>query len=472
MSTQLRAYLVPDDCMSIGPQADAQIAVTVGPCDKWFKRLGNLVAFLVFALWLNSTEAEDLSIITSNLSGDGTLLATASSAAPVEPAWLVERFEAVYGAFPRSAELDEVREPLRRCGEESVIPQLLSMAKSDTAGRTADVYAAFLLGEAGALQAMRAKLEQMMTAAQPEAYLLAADIAVRERRCGEAELGYAKVAELLKSVLDPPRKRRLQETLSAGHARLAEARRQWPKAQKDWEAVLASIPSDTGHAAQRAETLRRIASIVFMQRDAKAALKILQAADAASPPNNGSAEAILSEFYAAYGDPQNAQKWVLVALRKHPDDLRACLLAAKFFWDENHLKRARMYAEKAIHISPASFDARALLGTIALIEKNYKAAESDLQAAHSQSPRDVAAANNLAIALCEQGDAAKKERAMEIAETNFRDHSDNIDAMVTYGWILRRLGKASEAETVFRVLRFQRPSWRGLATGNEHYIER
>ena len=56
----------------------------------------------------------------------------------------------------------------------------------------------------------------------------------------------------------------------------------------------------------------------------------------------------------------------------------------------------------------------------------------------STIPNDFGARNNLALALVEQDDPAKKQRALDYAEANYRDNKDNPDALSTLGWVYFR----------------------------------
>ena len=56
------------------------------------------------------------------------------------------------------------------------------------------------------------------------------------------------------------------------------------------------------------------------------------------------------------------------------------------------------------------------------------------------SPSNFAASNNLALALCEQSDNLKKNRALEYAQINAQRYPKMADAASTLGWVQYRLG--------------------------------
>ena len=81
------------------------------------------------------------------------------------------------------------------------------------------------------------------------------------------------------------------------------------------------------------------------------------------------------------------------------------------------IKKMRAIVAKARKIDPQSSAACVCQGIVALVQKDYAAAEERFEVAHLQEPDDFAASNNLALALCEQKDKAKQRRALEYANT-------------------------------------------------------
>jgi Flp pilus assembly protein TadD len=99
-------------------------------------------------------------------------------------------------------------------------------------------------------------------------------------------------------------------------------------------------------------------------------------------------------------------------------------------------------------------DAMILRGVVALFQKEYETAERYFLSAKLESPSDVRASNNLALALCEQ-DEAKKRRALEHAVYNARAFSQGryaTEVDSTYGWALYKNNRIAEADKVLRGL--------------------
>ncbi len=331
----------------------------------------------------------------------------------------------------------------------------------------------------------------------PEPCVLLGDIALREERFVEAELLYEKAAELAKKLTgDQPRQDRIQQAILNGLAGVAESREEWPLAQKHLEALLQAVralPEDSIEAAKAkraamAGAMQRRARARFWQMDASAALTLLREAYKIDPDDVLTPEARLSQFYEQLGGVNNhreAAKWMKFAVDRAPHDLRTHLAVARWALETGQVKEAKAEVAKALQIDANSPDALVLRGIVALIEKKFEAAETDFEAAlrqeavlrqsakeeaaptfhyfsysmenvPRQAPDSYASRNDLALALCQQDEPAKKKRALELAEKNCRDYPHDPEAAATCGWVLYRLGKLDEAERVFRPLADQK----------------
>ena len=111
---------------------------------------------------------------------------------------------------------------------------------------------------------------------------------------------------------------------------------------------------------------------------------------------------------------------------------------------------ASKHAKAAMQIAPKSSEARFFRGMIALLEKEYEAAEPYLEAAVKRSPGNFPYSNNLVLALIGQEDESKNRRALELAEANVKQYPKSADAAVTYGWVLYKLGRLDDAEKALR----------------------
>ena len=82
---------------------------------------------------------------------------------------------------------------------------------------------------------------------------------------------------------------------------------------------------------------------------------------------------------------------------------------------------------------------------VALWEKDWLEAEKDFQKVIYDSPNDFVARNNIALALVEQDDPAKKNKALTYAQTNYKDNNKSPDALSTLGWVCFKRGEFDQA---------------------------
>lgn len=286
----------------------------------------------------------------------------------------------------------------------------------------------------------------------PEPYLLQAGLALRDRELDKADSQYRKAKDLLAGFTkNEKRKTWLQLQLCGGLSALAEAREDWAAAQKAAEESLKIAPKNIA-------AIQQIAFYLVKQKKPDAALARLREAakqDKAMPMP----EVLLAQLYQRVGDNENVKKWMAAAIAAEPKNLKARVAAAYCALSMSQLEDAQKHALAASQIDPKSFDAKFLRGLIALLQKDYVAGELYFDSALKQMPSDFSAANNLALALVEQGDEAKTRRAVELAETNAKKFANSASAISTYGWALYKAGKLEEAEqTLKKSLALSKPS--------------
>lgn len=275
----------------------------------------------------------------------------------------------------------------------------------------------------------------------PEAYLLKAGIAMQHRDTAMADMWCKKAYDLIaKFEKSARRKRVLQSQIYQGLTNVAQAREDWETARKVLEEWLAL---DSTNAA----VLQQVAYCLFRQGSIDGALDKLR--NAAETDSRMSApEAVLAMWYERSGDGVNAQKYMAAAVAAAPKDLRTRLAASEWALKRGQLNEARKHAIAARRIDSQSFQAQVLRGSIAMLEEDYESAEVFFGSALKQSPGNLVASNNLALALIEQEDASKKQRALEYAEANIQKHPQLVDAVSTYGLVLYKLGRLDDAERV------------------------
>ena len=70
------------------------------------------------------------------------------------------------------------------------------------------------------------------------------------------------------------------------------------------------------------------------------------------------------------------------------------------------------------------------------------------------------------MALCEQPERTKKQRALQLATENVRLHQNSVEAMSTYGWVLYQNNKLPEAGQALS----RAASGGGLSADTAYYI--
>jgi tetratricopeptide (TPR) repeat protein len=273
----------------------------------------------------------------------------------------------------------------------------------------------------------------------PEAYILSARFCLNAGNLDKAESNLQKADSLLAGFKeDDSRKTRLQMFLLDNQALLAQARKDWPGAQKLFEALLKLDPKN-------ANVLHKIAFCLFQEKLIDQSLETLQEIPKLDPKALAP-QAMLSQFYDQAGDHQNAEKQLAAAVATSPKNLQTRLMAGNQAMLKGQLEEARKHSVAAMQIDQKSPDAQILQATIAAYEKNYLTAELLFETVLKSSPNNPVILNNLAMMLIQQDEDEKKRRALEYAETLAKKFPKSPQVASTYGYVLYRLGRLDDAE--------------------------
>jgi tetratricopeptide (TPR) repeat protein len=195
--------------------------------------------------------------------------------------------------------------------------------------------------------------------------------------------------------------------------------------------------------------MQRLAGCLVQQRKIPEALIVMK--DATNADSDGVQrgiqrgtlvpEAIMAQLCEQANDRQDAKRFWVAALKAKPQDIKTRLAAARWAFETEQLDTALQQVNEALKLDERSIDARLYRGLIAAFQKDYATAEAYFEQIRLQAPDDFRATNNLALALVEQKDDSKKQRALKMAETNLKRYSKSADALSTYGWVLYKMGK-------------------------------
>lgn len=313
-----------------------------------------------------------------------------------------------------------------------------------------DVLFAHLLIAAGSAPNARAALERAVIEepADPEAYLLFGELALRESRVTDAELLLRKAGELCQKYdKNPLRKKSVQVGALAGLVSVAEARQRWEEAErlaKSWLAAdAASIPAHI--------SLGRAQFHLKNYKDAYATFQEAFKRDSTAPRPEINM-ALLYEEQAQHGDAakhESARKAMETAVEKDPSGLLTRLTVARWALESCHLDVAQTNIQAAQKIEGKSLEVKLLAGLVARHQKDFAAAEAAFLAAHLQAPANLVAANQLALVLVEQAAKDKQQLAVSYGELNVQANGDRSlpggrEAAVTLAWVLFRVGRQAE----------------------------
>ena len=297
------------------------------------------------------------------------------------------------------------------------------------------------------IPAARIMLEQTVNELpdDPEAYRMLGDIAFQERRFTEARLVFEELGRLAdKFAGNARRKSNYVAASHAGLAAVAEAQAQWELAQKHLNAWLALDPKNAG-------AHHRMGQALFGLGKADEAYKELQTA-ASMVAELPAPEVTMGRLYQQAGKTDQAAEWMKKAIEKFPDSLPARLGVAQWEFENGRLAEAQKNVEAALKIKSDALEAQVLAGLVYRFQKNYPAAEQQLQAAYLASPGNAMAANQLALVLAAQPDEAKRRRAIELAEGNSREFANNPEIAATLGWICLQTGRVDDATKIFKAV--------------------
>jgi Tfp pilus assembly protein PilF len=293
----------------------------------------------------------------------------------------------------------------------------------------------------------RASLEKtaMDNPGDPEAYLILADQAIRERRVIEAESLYEKGLELTEKFTENARrKRNLEIRARTGRALIAEQRRNWPAAVADLQALLKIDPDN-------AVAHYRLGVALFMQKKYKEGYD--EFVNARKLDKN---KAIPDPFAAAalmydqLGMQNEAQTAFTRAYNANKNDDNTVTQYGQWLVKTGKVQQAEQVLSEGLKSNPDSLSLLILSGVAARMNKKMKPAEDYFVQAWGISPANVDVINQLALLLIDQPEQAKRERALQFAQISAQLNSQSADALMTLAWVFYQLGRVGEANAALQ----------------------
>ena len=285
--------------------------------------------------------------------------------------------------------------------------------------------------------------------ADPEAYLIIADLARSQGRLAESGLAYKATVEIAESYTQNDfRKAAILKRAYNGAATVAEAHEDWDAAKKY---LMAWVELDGRNPAPHVTLGRVQFKSATDMPGIKDAYKAFMNGYKLSENTTLRPEISMAQLYEQKGDRERAMDFFGKAIERNGDDLRTRLAASKWFIDTGHIQDAKESVDVALRIDPNSFDANFLSGLVARYQKEYDVAETAFRKVHQQRPANFRVINELALSLIERSDdPAKQNSALEWAQLTRLANPDvqqtnGREAMATLAWVLHKLGRNSEA---------------------------
>lgn len=291
------------------------------------------------------------------------------------------------------------------------------------------------------IQPARILIEQTVNedAKNPAVFITLGNISLLENRVTDAQLAFEKSTAILGGQADTVERKKLdQSDTLEGLALVWEQRQKWDETKKVLEAWLKLDPNN-GRARQR------LGIALFHLKDLEGSFAELDQA-AKTDTELASASVTMGILHSQKGEDTKADQWFRKAVAEAPEDARVRSSLASWLLRNEKFEEASQVAERAHVLDPKSSPIRQLQGMIAMHEKRFEDAEKIFEELFAKTPGDFTISNQLAMALAEQPDNAKQQRALQYAEINARQYQRSPEALATLGRVYYRIGRLEEAE--------------------------
>ena len=273
----------------------------------------------------------------------------------------------------------------------------------------------------------------------PEAFSLLAEFALNDGRIAEAKLLVEKAVALLRSLANNENRRKsIEASANSVQGKLYQTRGDWSKARSYFEKLIENDPDNL-------DILARLGFVATHQGKYDEAIAFYQKAvdQGAKIPVP---KLIVSQIADQLGKTEIADKYFNEVVKTTDIDPESIRIAVQIQLRRGNISEAEKFLQQAIKAEPNNPDNLAIAGTIDLFKKNWSAAEKRFQDAILINPDSYAAAQGLALALVEQDDALKKDRALTYAKINVQRSGETPDSVATLAWVFFKSGKQIEAE--------------------------
>lgn len=351
------------------------------------------------------------------------------------------------------AELEKALELFKQQKFDDCLAQLTKTGKAYPNLPPAKVQMSQWFLQGGNGRAARAFIEQAI-AEDPrhvDPYLLNAGFALNEGRFTDAIMNLSTVLQLAEQPRwDPDQKKRYVREARTLLASCYQARFDFDGAKEHLKGLLNDDPKN-------GPLRTRLAEVVFRSGKPEEAFDELKKAytddPTLDPPelrmaaywqaqSMGQADPVKNE-----ADRKKAEEFFQKAVSGYPKNAKGHREYAIWLMEDGKVDAAGLYVDSAGKIEPAARDTAAVKALAHLYRKEFAQAEPLLEGIMKDAPGDAFATGYLCLVLAESGDAKKRKRAVELAQTLVNQTQQK--AALPYailGWCLLKDGRVDEAD--------------------------
>ena len=289
--------------------------------------------------------------------------------------------------------------------------------------------------------AARAELEKVVveTPADPEPYLIFAELALAEGQITDADLLLTRGLALAEKLLvNERRQKHLQSVGHAGLAKVAEVRGNFADAEKHLVAWTELDPA-------KADAQASLGRVLFRLGKYKESAKALSAA-AKADKNQPAPQVAMALLYEAAGEHDKAAKLMDDVLKLDGKNPRVLATVAQWELQTSQLDKAKTHADAAIKADPKLLAAKLVRALVARFQNDPATARKQLDDAVRQAPFDFQATNLLAQVLIDSDEESDQQLALKHAQSNMSAYRNSAEAAATLGWVCERLGRTADAD--------------------------
>jgi predicted Zn-dependent protease len=284
----------------------------------------------------------------------------------------------------------------------------------------------------------------------PEAYILIAELALREHHTAVAQLAYQRGSEANnKYIGNKWRKKVLEIRIQAGMASMEESRDRYEESithLKNWIKLDDKNPLAVGSLGR----------VYFLSGNHKAAREMFERL-VKMEPNAPPVDIAMARLYSDSGMKDKALEHMQSAVKKSPDDTRIRQTIAEWTLTNGYIGVAKENVDAALKLNKKLIRSQVLRARIARLEGDTKTAEIILTEVILTQPNDFATSNELARALSLSTDKTKRQTALKYAFRNFQvtrrsKPTAKNEATMTYAWLLLKNDQVEKAEKALNTL--------------------